>query len=171
MHLDAGEKSPPFDISVGRPFMLRGMHVLAANWAWSIAAAAASWCLLVAAISLIECKGDLAQFLVTWRLALFERPRVAASGGFNWLMEKLSGPDRRQEQQVQVQAQQLSAVLQIPIVDAELALELSNAFFQPTADANLNGEALALLFTTTPRNETWRARAGECCEKLRAVKQ
>jgi hypothetical protein len=169
MHLNAGGKSPPFDISVGRPFMLGGMDFLAANWAWSIAAVAAIWCVLVAAISLIECKGDLAQFFITWRLALFERPWAAASGGFKWLREKVSGPDRRQEQQVQ--AQQLSEVLQIPIVDAELALELSSAFFQPTADANLNGEALELLFTTTPRNETWRARAGECCEKLRAVKQ
>jgi hypothetical protein len=145
------------------------MDFLAANWAWPIAAAAAIWCLLVAVISLIECKGDLTQFFLTWRIALLERPWAAACEGYDWLKEKLSGPDRQQEQQVQ--AQQLSEVLQIPIVDAELSLELSNAFFQPTADQKLNGEAVELLFATTPRNETWRARAGECCQKLRAVKQ
>ena|ERR1700733_9596580 len=169
MHLNAGGKSLPFDISVGRPFMLRGMHFPAVNWAWSIAAVAAIWCLLVAVISLIECKGDLAAFFTTWRSAPFGRPWVAACEGFDWLSGRFSGPDRQREQRAQ--AEQLSEVLQIPIVDAELSLELSNAFFQPTADANLNGEALELLFATTPRNETWRARAGECCQKLRAVKQ
>jgi hypothetical protein len=66
-------------------------------------------------------------------------------------------------------AKQLSDVMQIPIVDAELSLELSHAFFHPTRDAELNGEAIGLLCAPLPHNETWRVRASECCRKLRAL--
>ncbi|HET6325177.1 MAG TPA: hypothetical protein VFG04_10925 [Planctomycetaceae bacterium] len=66
-------------------------------------------------------------------------------------------------------AKDLSDVLQIPIVDAELSLELSEAFFHPTDDPQLNGEAVGLLCTSTPRNETWRAQASECCRRLKEL--
>jgi hypothetical protein len=99
---------------------------------------------LMAMMSLIECKWNLGQ----------------------WLAEKFSNPldaDPINE------AQELSIVLQIPIVDAELTLELSRVYFRPTDNAKLNSEALELFLAPAPHNESWRTRAGECCHKLRAL--
>jgi hypothetical protein len=83
-----------------------------------------------------------------------------------WLRNKFASAHRADPIN---QAKQLSLVLQIPIVDAELTLELSRAFFHPTDNPELNSEAVELFLASCPRNQTWRTRAGECCRKLRAL--
>jgi hypothetical protein len=138
--------------------MLEGMHLLGLSSVGSFAAVALSSFAMIAAISLIESKGDVGECLGVWRCAFFE--------GFAWLAEKLRGP--RQEPDSRATAKQLSDVLQIPMIDAELSLELSRAFFNPTGDPSLDSEAVALLSAPTPRNETWRARASDCCRRLSA---
>ena len=98
---------------------------------------------------------------------LFQRPSDLAREGVDWLRansQRSALPKHRSS------AQQLSDVLQIPIVDAELSLELSDAFFHPTRDHELNQEALELLCAPPPHNEIWRARADECCRNLRALR-
>jgi len=97
---------------------------------------------------------------------LFRRPFHLVWEGIDWLLAK--SPRLELEEQ-RSKAKQLSDVLQIPIIDAELSLELSNAFFHPTRDPALNSEAIELLCTPPPHNETWRARAGACCLRLRAL--
>jgi len=145
--------------------MLAGMYFLGLSWVWSIAAVAAFWLALMVVTSLIECKGDLAEFLENWRFVLFEWPCDLIRGGLDWFstspLRSETLPGR------QAQAKLLSDVLRIPIGDAELSLELSDAFFHPTDNPELNGEAMGLLVAPAPHNETWRARALECCRKLR----
>jgi hypothetical protein len=134
------------------------MQLLGSDLVWSIAVVAAFWFALIAVISLIQSKWDVAECLVVWRFALLGTGRR--------LKELVSGSQTMPDSQAT--AKQLSDVLQIPIVDAELSLQLSGAFFDQTNDPELNGEAVDLLFSPTARNETWRARASECCRKLRA---
>jgi hypothetical protein len=141
--------------------MLGGMHLPGLSWDWSFAAVsfaavALSGFALIAVSSLIESKGDVGQCLDVWRFAFVE--------GFEWLAQNFRG--RQREPDPRAAAKQLSDVLQIPMIDAELSLELSRAFFNPTGDPSLNGEAIALLSAPTPRNEAWRARASECCQRL-----
>jgi hypothetical protein len=140
-------------------FILVGMPLLELSWVWSMAAAAVIWFAFVALISLIGSKGNVAECVDVWRFALVE--------AFERLMEAV--PRAQTKSDARATAKQLSDVLQIPIVDAELALELSGAFFHPTDDAELNGEAVELLIAT-PRNESWRTQASECCRKLRGTR-
>jgi hypothetical protein len=160
---------------LGRLVVYAGsMHLLGISWDWSIATessgvgssgagssavesfAVAGLCAfaLMAVIGLVESRGNVGECLRVWRFAFFK--------GFEWLAQKLLGP----RPDARVTAEQLSDVLQMPMIDAELSLELSRAFFDPTGDASLNNEAVALLSAPTPRNETWRARARACCERL-----
>jgi hypothetical protein len=146
--------------------MLGGMHLLGLSGIWSFAAvsfAAVSFAAvalsafaLIAVSSLIESKGDVGECLDVWRFAFFE--------GFEWLAQKFRV--RQQEPDSRAAAKQLSDVLQIPLIDAELSMELCRAFFNPTGDPRLNSEAIELLSAPTPRNEAWRARASECCQRL-----
>ncbi len=122
-----------------------------------MAVVAILWFAFIAAISLIESKGNLAECLAVWRFVL--------RGTGRRLKELVTGSQKMPDSQAT--AKQLSDVLQIPIVDAELSLQLSGAFFEPTNDPKLNDEAVDLLFSPPPRNEIWRARASECCRKLR----
>jgi hypothetical protein len=122
-----------------------------------MAAMALLWLAIIAVISLIESKGNVAACLDVWRFAFFS--------ALERLKEAFAASQRKSD--ARATAKQLSDVLQIPLVDAELALELSGAFFHPTNDPELNGEAAELLFAPTPRNETWRAQASACCRKLR----
>jgi hypothetical protein len=137
-------------------FKLEGMHLPELSWVWSFAAVALSWFALIAVISLVESKGDVGECLSVWRVPFFE--------GFEWLAQMLRGPHQKPD--ARATAKQLSDVLQIPMIDAELSLELSKAFFTPTGDPTLNSEAIELLSAPVPRNETWRARASECCQRL-----
>ena len=137
------------------------MHVVELSWLWSVAALAAFWFGMIAAVSLMVCQWDLAQCLGVWQFVLFEGP-------YRLFRERFTRPLKTDPES---QAKRLSDVLQIPLVDAELALELSEAFFRPTDNPELNGEALDLFLTPAPHNETWRTRAGECCRKLRALEQ
>lgn len=134
------------------------MHLPELSWVWSFAAVAFSCFALMAAVSLIETKGNVAECLGVWRFVVFEA--VA------WLAQRFRGPQSKPD--ARAAAKQLSDVLQIPLIDAELSLELSKAFFDPTGDPRLNSEAVELLRTPTPRNATWRARASECCQRLSA---
>ncbi len=138
--------------------MLEGMHLPELNWIWSFAAVALSLFALNAVISLIASKGDVRQCLGVWRFVCLE--------GFGRLTQAFRGP--QPEPDPLATARQLSDVLQIPLIDAELSLGLSRAFFNPTGDLSLNSEAVELLRAPTPRNETWRARASECCQRLSA---
>jgi hypothetical protein len=138
--------------------MLEGMHLPELNWLWPFAVVALSFFALNAVISLIASKGDVRQCLGVWRFVCFE--------GFGRLTQVFRGP--QPEPDPLAAARQLSDVLQIPIIDAELSLELSRAFFNPTGDPSVNTEAIELLRASTPRNETWRARASECCRRLSA---
>jgi hypothetical protein len=133
------------------------MQFLGVDWVWSITAVAVIWFALIAVISLIESRWNVAECLDDWRFALFE--------GLEYLKRRFVGSEEKPD--TGATARQLSAVLQIPLIDAELSLELSGAFFHPTDDAELNGEAVELLFAPTPRNESWRAQASECCRSLR----
>jgi hypothetical protein len=138
--------------------MLEGMHLLELNWAGSLAAVALSWLTLMVVTSLVATKGNVADCLRVWRFALFE--------GFERLAQTFRGP--RPKPDARVAAKQLSDVLHIPMIDAELSLELSRVFFDPTGDPRLNSEAIELLRAPIPRNETWRARASECSKRLSA---
>jgi hypothetical protein len=135
------------------------MHVVGLSWVWSVAALAAFWFGMMAVVSLMVCEWDWAECLGVWQFVLFECP-------FDWLLEKCSRPQKADPES---QAKRLSDVLQIPLVDAALKLELGGAFFRPTDNPELNGEALDLFLAPAPHNETWRTRAGECCQKLRAL--
>jgi len=137
------------------------MHVVGLSWVWSVAALATFWFGMMAVVSLMICEWDLAECLGVWQFVLFERP-------YDWLLEKFSRPLKSDPES---QAKRLSDVLQIPLVDAELKLELSGAFFRPTDNPELNGEALDLFLAPAPHNETWRTRAGDCCQRLRALEQ
>jgi hypothetical protein len=141
--------------------MLEGMHLLELNGAWSFApvslvAVALSWLTLMVVISLVACKGNVAECLGLWRIAF--------SQGFERLARRFRGPQPKPDSRAA--AKQLSDVLQIPLIDAELSLELSRAFFDPSGDPRLNSEALELLRAPLPRNETWRSRASECSKRL-----
>jgi hypothetical protein len=122
------------------------------------------WLLAVIGLSLAESGGDLHRLLSTWRFVFFEGPVRLVRGGADWLQSVFLGAEPQSDSQAM--AQDLSDVLQVPVVDAELLLELSEAFFHPTDDPQLNQEAVELLSTANPRNETWRAQATECCRKL-----
>jgi hypothetical protein len=134
------------------------MQLLELNWAWSFAAVALSWLTLMVVTSLVASKGNVADCLGVWRFALFE--------GFERLAQTFRGP--RPMPDARAAAKQLSDVLQIPMIDAELSLELSRVVFDPTGDPRLNSEAVELLRAPIPRNETWRARASECSNRLSA---
>ena len=143
------------------------MHLLELAETGFIAAVAGFWAVAVVGLSLVECRGNIGRLIGTWRCALFERPVQLIGEGVDWFRAVFLGPERQRERQAT--AKDLSDVLQIPIVDAELSLELSEAFFQPTDDPQLNGEAVGLLFASSPRNETWRAQASECCRRLKEL--
>jgi hypothetical protein len=121
----------------------------------------ACWIALLFGVSLAASEWDLAECLGAWRFVLFRGP-------FDWLRERFSG---RRQSDPESQAKQLSDVLQIPIVDAELTLQLSDAFFHHSGDPELNDEAAELFLAPAPRNDTWRKRADACCQKLRALKE
>ena len=150
-----------FNLLVVSCFILIVMHLVGLSPVWSVAALAAFGLGMMAVVSLVACDWDLAQCLGVWRFVLFECPS-------DWILEKLSRPLTSDPES---QAKRLSDVLQIPLVDAELKLELSGAFFCPTDNPELNGEALDLFLAPAPHNESWRTRAGECCQKLRALEQ
>jgi len=133
------------------------MRLLGLDSVWLMAAAGV-WLALAVLLFSMQTKGNVAECLSIWRFA--------AVGSLRWLRGLVSGS--HQVPDAQATARQLSDVLQIPLVDAELSLQLSGAFFNPTADAKLNGEAVDLLCSSAPRNETWRAQASECCRKLEA---
>jgi hypothetical protein len=139
--------------------MLEGMDLSELSWGWSFAVVALCWLALMAGVSLVVSKGNVAQCLRVWRFVLFE--------GFEWLVETFRGP--RQQPDPRATARQLSDVLQIPMIDAELSLELSRAFFEPSGDPHLNSEAMELLRAPIPRNQAWRARASECLQRLSAL--
>ncbi len=145
--------------------MLEGMHFLGLAGTGFMAAVAGFWAIAVVGLSLAESGGDLGRFLATWRFVFFEWPMQRVSGGREGLKAMFLGGERHRERQVT--AKDLSDVLQIPIVDAELSLELSEAFFHPTDDPQLNERAVGLLLASSPRNETWRTQASECCQKLK----
>jgi hypothetical protein len=136
------------------------MHFEGLSWGWSATALVACWLAMMLGVSLAASEWDVCECLGVWQFVLFRGP-------YGWLLGKFSG---RRESDPESQAQQLSRVLQIPIVDAELTLELSQAFFNQTDDAELNGEAVELFLAPAPRNDAWRKRADACCQKLRALK-
>jgi hypothetical protein len=143
------------------------MHLLGLAGTGFIAAVAGFWAIAVIGLSLVECGGNLGRLLGTWRFVLFERPVQLVREAVDWFRAVFLGPERQRERHAT--AKDLSDVLQIPIVDAELSLELSEAFFHPTDDPQLNGEAVGLLFASNPRNETWRTQASECCRRLKEL--
>lgn len=135
------------------------MHLPELNWVWSIAAVGAAWLALMAVISLIAAKGNVARCLRVWRFVIFE--------ACEWLVQRIRGSRQRTDDRAM--ARQLSGVLQIPLIDAELSLGLSTAVFEPSRDPRLNNEAIELLRAPLPRNQAWRARASECCQRLSAL--
>jgi hypothetical protein len=143
------------------------MHFLGVGGTAFLATVATCWVIAGVGLSLVECGRDRGRLLSNWRFACFEGPVRLVRERVDWLWAMFFGSARQRDSQPT--AKDLSDVLQIPIVDAELSLELSEAFFHPTDDPQLNGEAVGLLCTSTPRNETWRAQASECCRRLKEL--
>lgn len=143
------------------------MHLLGPGGTAFLATVAGIWAIAVVGLSLVESRGNLGRLLETWRFVLCAWPTHLLGEGVDWCRAVFLGPERQPDSQAM--AQDLSDVLQIPMVDAELSLELSEAFFHPTDDPQLNGEAVGLLFASSPRNETWRTQASECCRRLKEL--
>ncbi len=147
--------------------MLGDMHFLGLGQTAFAATVAIFWVIAVVGLSLLECGRDLGTFLATWRFVLFEGPVRLVRDALDGLRTLFLGAERPPARHMT--AQDLSEVLQIPLVDAELSLELSEAFLNPTDDPQLNDEAVGLLRAARPRDETWRVQASECCRRLREL--